>query len=89
MVYRKKNFILGQLENIEFVVILTRYQDKWVFCWHSFYLALVNSLGELPDNEMEKIELFDSVPENFTYDREDALVDLKMALNILKAWEKH
>ncbi|WP_155830958.1 hypothetical protein [Butyrivibrio sp. MB2005] len=50
MVYRKKNFILGQLENIE---------------------------------------LFDSVPENFTYDRKDALVDLKMALDILKAWEKH
>jgi 8-oxo-dGTP diphosphatase len=146
MVYRKKNFILGQLENIEFVVILTRYQDKWVFCWHKkrksyenpgghvekgetamqaakrelyeetgitdceiiplwdyeqpwddgihknngrFYLALVNSLGELPDNEMEKIELFDSVPENFTYDREDAIIDLQMALNILNAWEKH
>ncbi len=50
MVYRKKNFILGQLENIE---------------------------------------LFDSVPENFTYDREDAIIDLQMALNILNAWEKH
>ena len=145
MVNRKMNFFLGQLDNIEFVVILTRYQGKWVFCWHKkrksyenpgghveqgetamqaarrelyeetgitdceiiplwdyeqpwddgihknngrFYLAMVNSLGELPESEMEKIELFDSVPENFTYDRKEALSDFEIATNMLKAWEK-
>jgi len=30
----KKNHNLGQLDNIEFVVIFTRYQDKWVYSWH-------------------------------------------------------
>ena len=30
----KKNYNLGQLDNIEFVVIFTRYQDKWVYSWH-------------------------------------------------------
>lgn len=34
MVYRKKNYISGQLDNIEFVVVLTKNQNKWVFCWH-------------------------------------------------------
>ena len=48
---------------------------------------MANSLGELPESEMEKIELFDDVPENFTYDREDALKDFEMAKNMLKAWE--
>ena len=144
MIYRKRNYFLGQLDNIEFVVILTKYKDKWVFCWHKkresfenpgghvekgetpiqaakrelyeetgitdceiiplwdyeqpwddgihknngrFFLAMANSLGELPESEMEKIELFDDVPENFTYDREDALKDFEMAKNMLKAWE--
>ncbi len=144
MIYRKRNFFLGELDNIEFVVIITKYKDKWVFCWHKkrqsyenpgghvergetpmkaarrelyeetgitdckmiplwdyeqpwddginknngrFYLAIANSLGELPESEMGKIELFDSVPENFTYDREDAINDFRMAGNMLKAWE--
>ncbi len=30
----KKNYLAGQLDNIEFVVIFTKYQDKWVYCWH-------------------------------------------------------
>lgn len=30
----------------------------------------------------------DEVPENFTYDREDAVNDFEMAENMLKAWEK-
>jgi len=31
------------------------------------YLAVVNKLGQLPESEMERIELFDEIPENFTY----------------------
>ncbi len=142
----KKNFFLGQLDHIEFVVIFTKYQNKWVLCWHkrrqSFenpgghvepgetamqaarrelyeetgitdceliplwdyeqpwddgihknngrvYLALARSLGELPESEMGKIELFDGVPENFTYDRNEAISDFEMVENMLKAWEKH
>ena len=145
MIYRKTNHYLGELDDITFVVILTRYLGKWVFCWHKrrksfenpgghvekgetpmqaakrelyeetgitdceliplwdyeqpwddgvnknngrFFMALVRKLGELPESEMERIELFDEVPENFTYDREDAKKDFKMAENMLKAWEK-
>lgn len=32
--YGKNNYLAGQLDNIEFVVIFTKYQDKWVYCWH-------------------------------------------------------
>ena len=145
MIYRKTNHYLGELDDITFVVILTRYRDKWVFCWHKrrksfenpgghvekgetpmqaakrelyeetgitdceliplwdyeqpwddgvhknngrFFMALVRKLGVLPESEMERIEMFDEVPENFTYDREDAKKDFKMAENMLKAWEK-
>lgn len=31
------------------------------------FLAVVHSLDELPDSEMEKIELFEKLPENLTY----------------------
>ena len=31
------------------------------------FLAVVHSLDELPDSEMEKIELFENLPENLTY----------------------
>ncbi len=31
------------------------------------FLAKVNSLGSLPESEMEKIGIFDSMPENLTY----------------------
>ena len=51
------------------------------------YLAIAHSLGELPESEMEKIELFDTVPENFTYDKGEALKDYEMVENMLKAWE--
>ena len=36
----------------------------------------MHALGKLPDSEMERIELFDEVPENFTYDREEEIRDL-------------
>ena len=51
-------------------------------------LAIAHSLGKLPESEMEKIELFDDVPENFTYDRDDAIKDYEMAKNMLNAWER-
>lgn len=140
----KTDYPAGRLEQIDFVVIFTRYQRKWVYCWHrhrgSFehpgghveahetameaakrelyeetgitdarllplwdykyvwedgqgsntgrvYYAEVNSLGELPESEMERIELFDSVPENYTYDRDEEMQDLETVDRMLRAYE--
>lgn len=52
------------------------------------YAALVNSIGNLPESEMEKIELFDSSPDNYTYDREDDLKNLDIVEKMLNAYEK-
>lgn len=139
----KTVFPAGRLEHIEFVVIFTRYQGKWVYCWHkrreSFehpgghvepgetameaarrelfeetgiqdatliplwdyeyiwengqgrnngrvFYAEVNSLGELPESEMERIELFDTVPENYTYDRDEEKRDLEIIERMLRAY---
>lgn len=30
----KTNYSAGLLDPIEFVVIFTKYKDKWVYCWH-------------------------------------------------------
>lgn len=30
----KENYFAGFLNEIEFVVIFTKYKDKWVYCWH-------------------------------------------------------
>ena len=125
---------VGSLDNIGFVVIFTRYQKKWVYCWHKkrksyehpaghvetnetpmeaakrelfeetgiqdcklfplwdyeyvwengegsnngrVFYAEVNSLGVLPECEMDRIEFFDTVPENYTYNREDELKDIE------------
>ena len=35
---------------------------------------------------MARIELFDSVPENYTYDSEEEMQDLKRIENMLQAW---
>lgn len=140
----KTDYPAGRLEQIDFVVIFTRYQGKWVYCWHerrgSFehprghvephetameaakrelyeetgitdarllplwdyefiwedgqgrnngrvYYAEANSLGELPESEMERIELFDSVPENYTYDRAEEMRDLEMVEKMLRAYD--
>lgn len=109
-------------ELLEFAVIFTKYNGKWVFCKHKkrdtyecpggrrevnepiyetakrelreetgamkyqlqpvciysmetnretnfgmLYFAEVYEFGQLPDFEIEKIELFDELPENWTY----------------------
>lgn len=139
----KSNYIAGLLNNIEFVVIFTKYNDKWVYCWHKkreswehsgghvekdetplqaakrelfeetgitdcniiplwdyefiwennqgrnngrVYLAIAHSLGKLPECEMSRIELFDDVPPNYTYDRDAEKNDLIM---VEKIWQAH
>lgn len=134
---------VGRLDNIGFVVIFTRYQRKWVYCWHKrresyehpgghvepnetpmqaakrelfeetgikdctiipcwdyefiwengagsnngrVFYAEANSLGELPKSEMDRIEFFDTVPENYTYNREDELKDIEKIEKMLRAY---
>ncbi len=141
----KTNYPAGVLDDIEFVVIFTNYQGKWVYCWHkrreSFehpgghvesgetpmqaakrelyeesgitdcrltplwdyefiwpdgkrrnngrvFYAEVYSLGGLPESEMSHIELFDSVPENYTYDREEEERDLKTVQKMIQAFKE-
>lgn len=52
------------------------------------FYAEVYSLGELPESEMSRIELFDSVPENYTYDPEEEAHDLKMAQKMIQAFKE-
>ncbi len=136
-------YFVGFSDHIEFVVIFTKYKDKWVYCWHKkresyehpaghvekgetplqaakrelyeetgitdcemiplwdyeyiwennqgrnngrVYLAIAHSIGRLPGNEMGRIALFDEVPENYTYNREDEMNDL---INVEKIWKAH
>ena len=128
------------LDNIGFVVIFTRYEGKWVYCWHKrrgsyehpgghvepgetpaeaakrelfeetgikdcrmiplwdyryiwengggsnngrVYYAEVNALDSLPESEMGHIGFFDTVPENYTYNREEELRDIEKVKGIL------
>ena len=50
------------------------------------FYAKAHSLGQLPDSEMERIDLFDTVPENYTYDREEELRDIVMIEKSLNAY---
>lgn len=132
---------VGRLDDIGFVAIFTRYQGKWVYCWHRkrksyehpaghvepnetpmeaakrelfeetgivdckiiplwdyeyiwengagsnngrVFYAEVNALGVLPESEMDRIELFDTVPENYTYNREDELKDIEKIEKMLR-----
>ncbi len=52
------------------------------------YLAIVHSLGSIPESEMDRIEFFDGVPDNFTYKREDEMKDLVMAEKIWNAYKE-
>lgn len=136
-------FPVGRLDDIAFVAIFTRYQGKWVYCWHKkrksyehpaghveenetpfeaakrelyeetgirdctilpmwdyeyiwesgegrnngrIFFAEVNALGELPESEMDRIDLFDTVPENYTYNREDELNDIAKIEKALEAF---
>ena len=54
--------------------------NGWVF------YAEVNSLGALPESEMERIELFETVPENYTYNRDDELKDIEKVEKMLRAY---
>ncbi len=50
------------------------------------FAAIVHSLGEIPeDSEMERIELFDSTPENFTYSREEDIRDRETVDRLIEA----
>lgn len=50
------------------------------------FYAEVNSLGELPESEMERVELFDTVPDVYTYDVEDEKRQIAAIDRILKAY---
>lgn len=50
------------------------------------FYAEVNSLGELPESEMERIQLFDGVPDNYTYDNEDEKRQIAAIEKVLKAY---
>ena len=53
------------------------------------FAAIVRSLGSMPpESEMDRIELFDSSPENFTYDRAEDERDLDRVTRMLKAFEE-
>ncbi len=133
----KADFIAGSLDNIEFVCIETKYEGKWVLCYHKrrqkwevpgghvekgetpliaakrelyeetgaidfdivpvwdyqvfnddgtlhnngrVYFANTRSFGKIPDDsEMEKIEFFETIPMNVTYNREDMVKMLERA----------
>lgn len=50
------------------------------------YLAIAHSLGSIPESEMDRIELFDNVPDNYTYNREEEIRDLFMVERIWKTY---
>ena len=48
------------------------------------FYAKVRSLGKMPESEMSRIELFESVPENYTYDSAEEARDLERIGNMLQ-----
>lgn len=72
----KTNYPAGWLSDISFV------NNGRVF------YAEVHSLGELPENEMSRIELFESVPENYTYDSGEEALDLERIGKMLRAYRE-
>ena len=142
----KTNFLLGQLDDIKFVVVYAKFGDKWIYSFHKrrqsfehpgghveegetpmaaarrelyeetgisdcdmiplwdyeqiwddgihknngrMFAAIVHSLGTMPpESEMDRIQLFDSSPDNFTYDRAEDERDLDRVTRMLKAFEE-
>ncbi len=52
------------------------------------FYAEVHSMGELPESEMSRVELFSSVPENYTYDSAEEARDLERIENMLRAFRE-
>ena len=52
------------------------------------YFAEVHALGELPESEMSRVELFESVPENYTYDSAEEAQDLERIGRMLQAFRE-
>ena len=52
------------------------------------FYAEVFSLGELLESEMDRIEFFDTVPDNYTYDRADEIKDLANVDKMLQAYNE-
>ena len=48
------------------------------------YLAYVHALGTLPESEMERVALFDDVPDNYTYDPAEERADFVRIGEVLK-----
>ena len=76
------------------MIPLWDYEQPWDDGIHKnngrVYAAIAHSLGELPESEMEQVELFDTLPDNYTYDREEALRDLERAqaiLDLVAQWQ--
>lgn len=137
----KTEYPAGSLDNIGFVSIFTRYQGKWVYCWHKrresyehpaghvepnetpleaakrelfeeagikdckiiplwdyeyiwengegrnngrVFYAEAQSLETLPISEMDHIDFFETVPEIFTYNREEELNNIDKIEKMLK-----
>ena len=74
-----------------YMIPLWDYEQIWDDGIHKnngrVFAAIAHSAGELPESEMEKTELFGTIPENYTYDREEAVRELELAQRILKARE--
>lgn len=51
------------------------------------YAAIVNSLGEMPNNEMSKIGFFSTIPMNYTYKRKDGIKELKQAQKLIQIYQ--
>ena len=52
------------------------------------YYAEVHSLGVLLESEMSRVELFETVPENYTYDRDEEAKDHERIKDMLWAFQE-
>ena len=55
---------------------------------NTIYLRVFPKLGELPESEMSRVELFESVPENYTYDTAEEARDLERIEDMLRAYRE-